>query len=1024
MEKELETVLTKYLDEESVRSVIAAFLIYSAEMKYNWLYMKNDSALEYTVDMIIESVGIEKAKLVGEAIRPIKAYLEKYIDPQTGQRKTNVEDEWAEVDRLLSNSGINRTTYEIEDEERFKEFVFEISEKNLTRDLIEFLNSPYMSVVSEEKRSLILSKVGQYSLYKELKNPLIDGSLVDYIIKKCPIIDLDIPAELTRGLEEIILPALRELGKLRSVNVEENNPKYSSRDGVLFNKEVSELILYPPQKAEKSYLIPDSVEMIKRDAFKGLREEPGELEALLVNPENKEFSSINGVLYNKEGSRLLVYPPSKKDEEFRLPPTVEVIESDFGGKINNIKKVIAKLSSKNNEDKVLREIHSKLPFAGIELLPPTFEDAIELGYVSSEASPEEQNQQYKKFKKVLKLSNYFYLDFYIELNDSYRLAEKMYDLLGEDETREMLKIPRRFEQEPPQRFFNSPKFKELYDKKISLKGPLPVTVDILKYLYGQFGKNARKDLFEKINTILDDKSNVDKLDKIILELINSLNINIDKDKFEGAYKEFIKKDYSRNEHEIKEIVADKVNSNGLALNGHLGIIAGLLEKTIRKNYFQEGNVDQALELLRKELGRVRNGELMYEGILGNQSIIEKLLIDIYRENNSIVQNNIRSKMKESKQLLGNGWIMRLIQNSKDINLDAMTKEEFEQFIQKLKVLDKDTFSIGTFYEMKRDASLFKVLRCLLIAGYKRLITYEKAERMFSTLQKPYSENFKKWFLDNKEEILDNERICDALPKIHEKFDDTIIGDNHVIQTMLDNGEMSGMYALNQYYQSIGKNVFDVHDMFTYWIHKKNLDDDPTYVAELETIYEVTKKREKSYIPSAEKTEKAGKVTYRGRLLRADDPLNLIMGNVTSCCQKIRDVGENSMRHASMESTGRTFVVEEIDEYGRSRGIVAQSWVWRNNGTLCFDNIEVPAIKHSKLKNGQSANDIACQKAILDIYKSAANIALEKDKKKFDELLRKGKITKEQYDAFRLTLVTVGTGLSDLRNFNRVQFGAS
>ena len=81
-------------------------------------------------------------------------------------------------------------------------------------------------------------------------------------------------------------------------------------------------------------------------------------------------------------------------------------------------------------------------------------------------------------------------------------------------------------------------------------------------------------------------------------------------------------------------------------------------------------------------------------------------------------------------------------------------------------------------------------------------------------------------------------------------------------------------------------------------------------------------------------------------------------------------------------------------------------------------------KHSKLKNGQSANDIACQKAILDIYKSAANIALEKDKKKFDELLRKGKITKEQYDAFRLTLVTVGTGLSDLRNFNRVQFGAS
>ena len=54
---------------------------------------------------------------------------------------------------------------------------------------------------------------------------------------------------------------------LTSINVNENNPSYSSLNGVLLNKDKTELIRYPRGKPEKSYNIPDSVTSIGFGAF-------------------------------------------------------------------------------------------------------------------------------------------------------------------------------------------------------------------------------------------------------------------------------------------------------------------------------------------------------------------------------------------------------------------------------------------------------------------------------------------------------------------------------------------------------------------------------------------------------------------------------------------------------------------------------------------------------------------------------------------------------------------------------------
>ena len=66
-----------------------------------------------------------------------------------------------------------------------------------------------------------------------------------------------------------IYPVFGGCTSLTAINVDENNTKYKSVDGVLFNKDMTTLILYPNAKINASYAIPNSVTEIEVDAFSG-----------------------------------------------------------------------------------------------------------------------------------------------------------------------------------------------------------------------------------------------------------------------------------------------------------------------------------------------------------------------------------------------------------------------------------------------------------------------------------------------------------------------------------------------------------------------------------------------------------------------------------------------------------------------------------------------------------------------------------------------------------------------------------
>ena len=73
--------------------------------------------------------------------------------------------------------------------------------------------------------------------------------------------------------------------------------------------------------------IPASVEEIGSNPFFRC----SSLKKIFVSENNLFFSDQDGVLYNKEGTKLLVYPEGREEEIFVIPDTVTAIDSDAFG---------------------------------------------------------------------------------------------------------------------------------------------------------------------------------------------------------------------------------------------------------------------------------------------------------------------------------------------------------------------------------------------------------------------------------------------------------------------------------------------------------------------------------------------------------------------------------------------------------------------------------------------------------------------------------------------------------------------
>ena len=231
---------------------------------------------------------------------------------------------------------------------------------------------------------------------------ICDGvtSIGDYAFIYCSsLTNITIPDSITSigeqafgdcmGLTTVTIPdSVTSLGyspfsyctNLVSIDVDENNPKYCSDDGVLFDKNKTSLIQYPAMKPGEAYTIPDSVKKIADYAFYfssnlasvtipdgvtnignlafagsvGLKSIfipstvtsiglvafccLGDFDSINVDADNPNYCSVAGVLFNKNKSELMQYPSGKKALSYDIPDGVVTISrTAFGyAKINTV----------------------------------------------------------------------------------------------------------------------------------------------------------------------------------------------------------------------------------------------------------------------------------------------------------------------------------------------------------------------------------------------------------------------------------------------------------------------------------------------------------------------------------------------------------------------------------------------------------------------------------------------------------------------------------------------------------------
>ena len=141
---------------------------------------------------------------------------------------------------------------------------------------------------------------------------------------------------------------------LENIVVDAENKNYISEDGILFDKDKTELIQYPAAKAGVSYTVPSTVSKIDGCTFKytqnikiinvpqqttsiaaGAFGKSSNLEAINVDENNLYYTSDNGVLFNKDKSELVAYPSGKSDTSYTVPESVTYIQAQaFSGCTN------------------------------------------------------------------------------------------------------------------------------------------------------------------------------------------------------------------------------------------------------------------------------------------------------------------------------------------------------------------------------------------------------------------------------------------------------------------------------------------------------------------------------------------------------------------------------------------------------------------------------------------------------------------------------------------------------------------
>ena len=146
---------------------------------------------------------------------------------------------------------------------------------------------------------------------------------------------------------------------LKSITVDKDNSAYCDIDGILFTKDMTELIRYAAGKTNTQYSIPDGVTTIEEYAFSGCEslmeitipdsakfirdyafDNCNSLTNITVGENNVNFCDVDGNLFDKYKSVLMLYAKGKENTEYIIPYTVTKIKERAFADSKNLTKVV------------------------------------------------------------------------------------------------------------------------------------------------------------------------------------------------------------------------------------------------------------------------------------------------------------------------------------------------------------------------------------------------------------------------------------------------------------------------------------------------------------------------------------------------------------------------------------------------------------------------------------------------------------------------------------------------------------
>ena len=154
---------------------------------------------------------------------------------------------------------------------------------------------------------------------------VIDGKTVTTIDSRSFCYDstppkyISIPETVTYINENIFIWTYNYIS---DITVSDNNKNYSSVDGVLYNKDKTELIYYPGGKCGEC-VIPKSVKYIHDLAFR----DNDNITQVSVETGNNYYTVENGILFTKDKTKLVKYPCQLENTSYNVPDSV----IDIGG---------------------------------------------------------------------------------------------------------------------------------------------------------------------------------------------------------------------------------------------------------------------------------------------------------------------------------------------------------------------------------------------------------------------------------------------------------------------------------------------------------------------------------------------------------------------------------------------------------------------------------------------------------------------------------------------------------------------